>query len=403
MPMATTIATNVVSFFKDIEFNVLKRPRSKKEFRNRIFIVSAMVVAGFLPSLISPSIDSIEDVAGAAFTADITALGEARDDLDLLRADGSADDASVLALEQRVQELEDATFIGYIEQDGDAPKEGAIAPDFRLLNLEGTPVQLSGLGQPVVLNFWASWCAFCIEEMPDFQLLQERVGDRATVIGINRAESRATAERFAQQTGASYTLLLDLDDELGDASGPYQVIGMPTTLYIRADGTVDTVKVGFHELDEMFALTSNLLDEELTIDADPVDASFGALLANTINSQTANNAVADELFARFAADPATVTDIAWQRNIIAQTRAWVVNLDELRSLTSPETITVLFGDLVQSFEVLETAAGLLQAGVGDGTVEPDAAQIQRGIDLFRDAVVSFEQAADNITGVIAVQ
>jgi thiol-disulfide isomerase/thioredoxin len=403
MPMATTIATNVVSFFKDIEFNVLKRPRSKKEFRNRIFIVTAMVVAGFLPSLISPSIDSIEDVAGAAFTADITALGEARDELDLLRSDGSADDASVLALEQRVQALEDATFIGYIEQDGDAPKEGAIAPDFRLLNLEGTPVQLSGLGQPVVLNFWASWCAFCIEEMPDFQLLQERVGDRATVIGINRAESRATAERFAQQTGASYTLLLDLDDELGDASGPYQVIGMPTTLYIRADGTIDTVKVGFHELDEMFALTSNLLDEELTIDADPVDASFGALLTNTINSQTANNAVADELFARFAADPATVTDIAWQRNIIAQARAWIVNLNELRALTSPETITVLFGDLVQSFEVLETAAGLLQAGVGDGTAEPDAAQIQRGIDLFRDAVVSFEQAADNITGVIAVQ
>ena len=403
MPMATNIATNVVSFFKDIEFNVLKRPRSKKELRNRILIVAAMVVAGFLPSLISPSIDSIDDVAGAAFTADVTALGEARDELDLLRAAGSADEASVIALEQRVQELEDATFIGYIEQDGDAPKEGAIAPDFRLLNLEGTPVQLSGLGQPVVLNFWASWCAFCIEEMPDFQLLQEQVADRATVIGINRAESRATAERFAQQTGANYTLLLDLDDELGDASGPYQVIGMPTTLYIRADGTVDTVKVGFHELDEMFALTSNLLDEELSIESEPVDSSFGALLANTIDSQTANNAVADELFARFAADPTTVTDIAWQRNIVAQTRAWVVNLNELRSLTSPESITGLFDELVQSFEVLETAAGLLQAGIGDSAVAPDSGQIQRGIDLFRDAVVSFEQAADNLTGVIAVQ
>lgn len=403
MPMATNIATNVLTFFKDIEFNVLKRPRSKRELRNRILIVAAMVFAGFLPSLISPSVDSIEDVAGAAFTADITALDVARDELDLLRGGGSADDASVLALEQRIQELEDATFIGYLERDGDAPKEGAIAPDFRLLNLQGVPVQLSELGQPVILNFWASWCAFCIEEMPDFQRLQEQVGDRATVIGINRAESRATAERFAQQTGASYTLLLDLNDELGDASGPYQVIGMPTTLYIRADGTVDTVKIGFHELDEMFALTSNLLDEELTVETEPVDSSFSALVTNTINSQTANHAVADELFARFVADSTTVTDIAWQRNIVAQTRAWVVNLNELRALTPPESITVLYNDLVQSFEVLETAAGLLQAGIGDGAEAPDLDQIERGINLFRDAVVSFEQSADNLTGVIAVQ
>jgi thiol-disulfide isomerase/thioredoxin len=403
MPMATSVATNVIHFFRHIEFNVLKRPRTKKELRNRLLIVAAMVLAGFLPSLITPSTDSIDDVAGAAFTADITALNAAQNELDSLRASGTDDGASAAALEQRIQDLETATFIGYIEREGDAPKAGAIAPDFRLLNLQGDPVQLSQLGKPVVLNFWASWCAFCIEEMPDFQRLQEQVGDRATVIGINRAESRATAERFADQTGARYTLLLDLDDELGDASGPYQVIGMPTTLYIRADGVVDTVKVGFHELDEMFALTSNLLDEELAIETEPVDASFGALIANTIDSQFANHAVARELFARFAADPTIATDIAWQRNIVAQTRAWVVNLNELRALTPPEAISVLFTDLVQTFEVLETAAGLLQAGIGDGSTAPDPEQIQRGIDLFRDAVVGFEQAADNLTGVIATQ
>ncbi len=90
---------------------------------------------------------------------------------------------------------------------------------------------------------------------------------------------------------------------------------MPTTFYIGADGVVDTVKIGFHELDEMFEITSGLIVGDLTLDAEPVDTSFGTVVNNTIDSQTANIAVANELFARFAADPGTATDIAWQRNV----------------------------------------------------------------------------------------
>ena len=63
--------------------------------------------------------------------------------------------------------------------EGDAPREGALIPDFRLLDFNGSPVQISALGKPVIVNFWASWCAACIEEMPDLERLHQAVGDRA--------------------------------------------------------------------------------------------------------------------------------------------------------------------------------------------------------------------------------
>ena len=264
----------------------------------------------------------ITEVANTSFLAQLEELDASRAQLDLLRDDPNADTARVETLETRITELEDATFIGYIERDGDAPREGALVPDFRLLNLDGEPFQLSALGKPAIVNFWGSWCAFCIEEMPDFQRLHLAVGDRVEVIGINRAESLATALQFAGETGADYTLLLDLDDVLAERGGPYQIVGMPTTLYVRADGTVDTVKIGFHTFEEMSELTNRLLDEKVEFETEPVDTSFITRAGDLLDSQTANHAVANELFARLAADPTVLDDIAWQRNVTAQARIW---------------------------------------------------------------------------------
>ncbi|MEE9276963.1 MAG: redoxin family protein, partial [Dehalococcoidia bacterium] len=329
------VAAHIVGFVRGIEINVLKRPRSARDFVTRMGVVGAIVVAGFLPFLISAGGDSVADVAGATFRAALTELDTSREQLSRLRDDPTASAAQIAALEQRVEELEDRTFIGYIRRDGDAPKEGALVPDFRLLDLQGNPVKLSAIGKPTIVNFWASWCPFCIEEMPDLQRLQALVGDRAVVVGINRGESLSTARRFADSTGANYTLVLDLDDELGGRGGPYQIVGMPTTYYIRADGRIDTVKIGFQELDEMAELVGRLLGEEVALETEPVDTTFNTVASDLLASQRANHAVAAELFARLAADASVAEDIAWQRNVIAQTRAWSVNLDEFQALTAP--------------------------------------------------------------------
>ena len=393
------LAVGVLNFLRGIQLNVLRRPNSRQDVVQRFAILGLMAAAAYGAFLVGGGGADITEVANTSFLAQLEELDASRAQLDLLRDDPNADTARVETLETRITELEDATFIGYIERDGDAPREGALVPDFRLLNLDGEPFQLSALGKPAIVNFWASWCAFCIEEMPDFQRLHLAVGDRVEVIGINRAESLATALQFAGETGADYTLLLDLDDVLAERGGPYQIVGMPTTLYVRADGTVDTVKIGFHTFEEMSELTNRLLDEKVEFETEPVDTSFITRAGDLLDSQTANHAVANELFARLAADPTVLDDIAWQRNVTAQARIWVVNLQQWRTLEPPGSAAVLTADVQAAFELLEIAAGLVEAGVTAGDVD----QIERAIALFQDGVAQFAQAADNLRGVLVAQ
>ena len=389
-------AVGVVNFFRGIRFNILSRPTSRRDVVQRFSILGLMVLAGLTAFLVGARSTDITEVAGDTFLAQLEELDGAQAQLDLLRDDANADPAQIQTLEIRINELQAATEIGYLKRDGDAPREGALVPDFRLLNVDGEPVHLSALGKPAIVNFWASWCAFCIEEMPDFERVHQAVGAEVAVIGINREESLATARQFAGQTGATYTLVLDLNDELGGRGGPYQVVGMPTTLYVRADGTVDTVKIGFHTFEEMIELTNRLIDGEIAVDSEPIDDSFVTVASDLLDSQTANHAVAGELFNRLAADPSVVQDIAWQRNVSAQARIWVTNLAAWRELNPPDSAGILTGDVTAAFELLELAGGLLEAGVQAG----DAAQIGRGVDLFRDAQAAFAQAAENLRGVL---
>lgn len=391
------VVTAVWHFFRGIQLNVLHRPRTRRQLMARLGLIFFVIVAAMGPFLIQPSVESVTDVASGRFLALLNDLDQARAERSALRRSPQADPAALETLELRIADLEEQTFIGYIKRDGDAAKEGALVPDFRLLDLDGNPVHLSALGKPAIINFWASWCPFCIEEMPDFQRLHAMIGDRVTLLGINRAESLGTARRFTDQTGVRYTVLLDLDDDLGGRGGPYQIIGMPTTLYVRADGRIDTVKIGFHSLEEMAELAGNLLGEKVELETGPVDTSFAAGAGEILASQRANHAVASELLARFTADPSTIDDLAWQRNIAAQTRAWVINLDGWRRLTPFSDAEAVYADVTTAFELLETAAGLLVAGILDG--DPD--QVATGAALFDDALPVFNEAAENLLGLLA--
>ncbi len=388
----------VLRFFRDIEFNALKRPRSRRELVTRFGILGGVIVAALLPFLIVSSPQDVSEVAGARFLADLTALDASRTELDLLRDDPAADAATIQTLEARIEDLEQQTFLGYIEREGDAPQEGALVPDFRLLNIDGDPVHLSTLGKPAIVNFWASWCAFCIEEMPDLQRLHEAIGDRVTIIGINRGEAQGTARQFAIQTGASYTLLLDLRDELAATDGPYRVIGMPTTFYIRADGRIDTVKIGFQTLEDLQELSASLLGEKLDIvEQAEIDDSFAGQVIDTLDSQAANNAVTLNLFEQFAADPTRVEDIAWQRNITAQTNIWRTNLARFQEIKPPELAQALYDEVVEALRLLELAGTLLQTGIDSG----DIGGVNQGIQLFNESLPIYNDAADDLRGFLA--
>jgi cytochrome oxidase Cu insertion factor (SCO1/SenC/PrrC family) len=136
-----------------------------------------------------------------------------------------------------------------------APSGGGRAPSFALDSTDGRRVSLADLtGQPLVINFWASYCPPCRAEMP---LLQRRVGALTTVrlVLINEGESSQRARDFLISTGIQQFALLDSDLSVGRA---YGVLPLPTTVFVRADGSIAGRQVG--ELDDrvLAAWLSNL-------------------------------------------------------------------------------------------------------------------------------------------------
>lgn len=124
----------------------------------------------------------------------------------------------------------------------EAPIVGHPAPNFTLPGTVGQEVSLHDLaGQPVVLNFWATWCAPCRVEMPAFQQASVQYNGRAAIIGINQGEAAKNVTDFGAEYRITYPLLLDTDQQI---SRLYEVRGLPTTLFIDANGVVREVVIG---------------------------------------------------------------------------------------------------------------------------------------------------------------
>jgi len=123
---------------------------------------------------------------------------------------------------------------------------GRPAPRVELPGLRGGRVRLADLrGHPVVLNFWASWCPPCAAEMPDFERVHRQLGGRVAFLGVNQRDQLQAAEQLARSSGVTYPLAIDPTGLAFDAFGG---LGMPTTVFLGADGTVVDIFAG--QLDE---------------------------------------------------------------------------------------------------------------------------------------------------------
>lgn len=124
-----------------------------------------------------------------------------------------------------------------------APVKGRLAPEISLLSLAGEPMQLSDLrGKPVIINFWATWCAPCRAETPELQDLHRERGDEVIIFSVNAtAQDQGDIAGFVEEFGVTFPVVLDSD---GVAFKDYKVIGLPTTVFVGADGIINEVFTG---------------------------------------------------------------------------------------------------------------------------------------------------------------
>jgi thiol-disulfide isomerase/thioredoxin len=131
-----------------------------------------------------------------------------------------------------------------------AAEEVKLAPDFTLKSNSGDNVRLlEQRGNVVLVNFWASWCGPCREEMPHLEELQQAYQDLGfTILAVNVDENPAKANILLDDVAVSFPILFDQDD---NTSKLYDVRAMPTTVIIDRDGNQRFVHLGYKSGDEV--------------------------------------------------------------------------------------------------------------------------------------------------------
>lgn len=132
--------------------------------------------------------------------------------------------------------------------DADA---GERLPDVEIVALaDDAPANLADIAGPAVVNLWATWCAPCRREIPDFEAVHRARGDEVRFVGINIGEDADDAIEFLDDVGATYDQYLD---SAGFVVTELRTSTMPVTLVLDADGAISTKHLGPMDQDALDA------------------------------------------------------------------------------------------------------------------------------------------------------
>lgn len=140
------------------------------------------------------------------------------------------------------------------------------APDFELalMNSDETLTLAELRGKTVVVNFWASWCGPCRDEMPALQASSEAHGDDVVFVGVGAKNDRqAEAEAFAEEYGVTYPIGRDTmggDSLAGKIEKDYGIFGYPATFFITPDGMINQIVFAELDTDQLDTYIANASD-----------------------------------------------------------------------------------------------------------------------------------------------
>ena len=137
-----------------------------------------------------------------------------------------------------------AAIAGLAVWSASAGELSGVAPGFDLVDRSGNRVALADLqGEVVMVNFWATWCGPCREEMPHLEALYQRYSDLGfTLLGVNVEEDSSGADEFLEETPVTFPILFDPENAVSQL---YDVVAMPSTVLIDRSGNMRFIHHGY--------------------------------------------------------------------------------------------------------------------------------------------------------------
>ncbi len=142
------------------------------------------------------------------------------------------------------------------EQAEIAVKEGEEAPDFSLNDLNGKPLALSSLkGKYVIIDFWGSWCPWCVKGMPDMKKYYDKYNDKMDILSVDYGDTPEMWKEAVEENNMTWKNVLD--DEKKSAVALYGIEGFPTKIVVDPKGKIAKIVVGedpalYTYLDDLF-------------------------------------------------------------------------------------------------------------------------------------------------------
>lgn len=171
------------------------------------------------------------------------------------------------------KEIETKDPSEYKAEEKEAPEyavEGEVAPDITIKKLDDTEAVVSDyFGKPTIMTFWATWCGYCVSEMPGLQMLQDKYGDDINIIALNGGDDKETIEAFMEENGYTFEAAqVSIEDSL-----VYNAQSIPVTVILDKDGVIQFFAKGSLEGEEMFNKYFDPIFEELIQEAEEAETA----------------------------------------------------------------------------------------------------------------------------------
>jgi peroxiredoxin len=149
-------------------------------------------------------------------------------------------------------------FIGLREksENSNGLEIGLSAPEFSLYSLDGDQINLiDNRETPVMINFWATWCAPCVIEMPLIQKRFDQYEPDLVVLAVNAGESKSAVDKFIRENKLNFLTLLDPTRLVHKL---YQIRAYPTTYFIDRKGVIQAIHIGVLSEDQLDSYLSEI-------------------------------------------------------------------------------------------------------------------------------------------------